>query len=253
LNNYRTDEYQGLHAEFVSMQGHNGDEITAYLAKPLTPGPHPGVVLIHHLPGWDDLYREFTLRFARMGYLAISPNLYHREGQGTPEDVGALIRGQGGVADAQAVGDLQGGIKHLRTMSESNGKVGIWGTCSGGRHAFLVGCQTPDVDAVVDLWGGGVVAAAEDLNEKRPVAPIDLTDGLQAPLLGIFGNDDQSPTPEQVNQHEEALKQAGKNYEFHRYDGAGHGFFYYDRPNYRQEQAGDGWSKVWSFFEQHLS
>ena len=253
MNNYRTDEYQGLQAEFVSMEGHNGDEITAYLAKPLTPGPHPGVVLVHHRPGWDDLYREFTLRFARMGYLAICPNLYHREGQGTPEDVGALIRGQGGVADDQVVGDLQGATEQLRAVPESNRKVGVWGTCSGGRHAFLFGCQTPGVDAVAELWGGGVVTPADQLNEMSPVAPIDLTDGLQAPLLGIFGNDDQFPTPEQVNQHEEALKKAGKNYEFHRYDGAGHGFFYYDRPAYRQEQAVDGWSKVWAFFEKHLS
>ena len=127
------------------MQGHNGDEITAYLAKPLTPGPHPGVVLVHHRPGWDDLYREFTLRFARMGYLAICPNLYHREGQGTPEDVGALIRGQGGVADDQVVGDLQGATEQLRAVPKSNRKVGVWGTCSGGRHAFLFGCQTPGV------------------------------------------------------------------------------------------------------------
>ena len=95
--------------------------------------------------------------------------------------------------------------------------------------------------------------APDQLTPQRPVAPIDLTDRLNTPLLGIFGNDDQSPTPEQVNQHEEALKAAGKNYEFHRYDGAGHGFFYHDRPAYRQQQAMDGWSKVFAYFEKHLS
>ena len=72
-------------------------------------------------------------------------------------------------------------------------------------------------------------------------------------LLGLFGNEDAAPTPEQVNQHEAELKKHGKQYEFHRYDGAGHGFFYYDRPNYRIEQALDGWKKVWAFFEKHLS
>ena len=95
--------------------------------------------------------------------------------------------------------------------------------------------------------------SADQLNEMSPVAPIDLTDGLQAPLLGIFGNDDQNPPPDQVNQHEEELKKHGKTYEFHRYDGAGHGFWYYDRPAYRQEQAMDAWNKTFAFFGKHLA
>ena len=72
-------------------------------------------------------------------------------------------------------------------------------------------------------------------------------------MLGIFGNEDQAPTAEQVDLHEEALKRHNKSYEFHRYDGAGHGFFYYDRAAYRAEQAVDGWSKVFAFLEKHLS
>ena len=90
--------------------------------------------------------------------------------------------------------------------------------------------------------------APEDLSEARPVAPIDLTAGLSAPLLGLFGNDDKHPTPEQVNQHEAELKRLGKDYEFHRYDGAGHGFFYYHAPMYRPQQAMDGWEKIFTFF-----
>jgi carboxymethylenebutenolidase len=80
-----------------------------------------------------------------------------------------------------------------------------------------------------------------------------LTSSLTAPLLGLFGNDDQSPSPEAVNTHEEELKKQGKTYEFHRYDGAGHGFFYYHAPAYRQEQAMDAWSKIFAFFGEHLS
>ena len=77
----------------------------------------------------------------------------------------------------------------------------------------------------------------EELNAKTPVAPIDMTKDLCCPLLGMFGNDDRAPSPEQVNQHEAELKKHGKTYEFHRYDGAGHGFFYWHRPLYRPEQA----------------
>lgn len=235
------------------IKGNNGDQIRAYLARPGGNGPFPGVVLIHHAPGWDEWYREATLRFARHGYAAISPNLYERNGHGTPEDMGASARADGGVPDAQVVGDAQGAIDYLRAQSYLNGKVGIIGTCSGGRHALLVASLATGLNAVADLWGGGVVAKPEDLTEKRPVAVIDYTDRLSIPLLGIFGNDDVSPSPEQVNTHEAALKKAGKTHEFFRYDGAPHGFFYYDRPAYRQEQAVDGWKKVWDFFGRTLS
>ena len=89
--------------------------------------------------------------------------------------------------------------------------------------------------------------------DSGPVAPIDMTKDLSCPLLGLFGNDDRAPSPEQVNQHEAELKKHGKSYEFHRYDGAGHGFFYWHRPLYRPEQAMDGWSKVFAFFGKHLA
>ena len=84
------------------------------------------------------------------------------------------------------------------------------------------------------------------------MAPIDLTKDLSCPILGLFGNEDQGPSPEQVNQHEAELKKQGKDYEFHRYDGAGHGFIYYDRPAYRQGPAIDGWQKVFAFLATYL-
>jgi carboxymethylenebutenolidase len=141
----------------------------------------------------------------------------------------------------------------MRAQPSLNGKVGLFGSCSGGRHAMIYAALRHDVDAVVDLWGGRVVMGAEELNAKTPVAPIDMTKDVACPVLGIFGNDDRAPSPEQVNQHEAALKAAGKDYEFHRYDGAGHGIFYWHRPLYRPEQAMDGWAKVYAFFGKHLA
>jgi carboxymethylenebutenolidase len=85
------------------------------------------------------------------------------------------------------------------------------------------------------------------------VAPIDLTADLNVPILGLFGNDDMAPSPAQVDQHEAKLKELGKTYMFHRYDGAGHGFFYYHLPLYRQQAAMDGWDKVDAFFSQYLA
>ncbi|MBE7531508.1 MAG: dienelactone hydrolase family protein [Ardenticatenaceae bacterium] len=245
--------YEGMLAETVTMTGANGNIINAYYARPLGPGPFPGMVVIHHMPGWDEWYREATRKFAHHGYAAISPNLYYRAGHGTPEDVAAKVRAAGGVADAQVVGDIAGALHFLKAQPVLNGKVGVWGTCSGGRHAYLAACRAPGFDAVVDCWGGRVVMAESDLNDKYPVAPLDYTKDLPCPLLGIFGADDHSPTPEQVAQHEAELKKHGKVYEFHMYDGAGHGFFYYDRPAYRQQQAVDGWQKIWAFLGKYLA
>jgi carboxymethylenebutenolidase len=198
------------------------------------------------------LYREFARRFSEHGYVVICPNLYQRFGHGTPEDMAAQARGAGGVPDDGVVGDCSAAMDYLRSLPYSNGRVGIIGTCSGGRHAFLVACRAKGFDAVVECWGGNVVMAQDKLTPQQPVSPIDYTQGLSCPMLGLFGNDDQSPPPEQVNQHEEELKKHGKTYDFHRYDGAGHGFWYYDRANYRPQQAMDAWQKVFAFFGQHL-
>jgi carboxymethylenebutenolidase len=250
---YRTDMYEGLLAETVTMTGANGDQINAYFARPLGPGPFPAMVLAHHMPGWDQWYRETSLKFALHGYITIMPNLYFRAGHGTPEDVAAKVRGEGGIPDDQAVGDLAGGLNYVHKLPYGNGKVGIFGTCSGGRHAYLAACRAAGFAAIVDCWGGRVVMSPDQLNSKFPVSPLEYTKDLPCPILGIFGNDDQNPTPEQVDQHEAELKKYGKAYEFHRYDGAGHGFFYYQAAAYRQAQAVDGWQKVFAFLEKNLS
>ena len=250
---YRTDMYEGLLAETAIIAGANGDLINAFMARPLGSGPFPAIVLAHHMPGWDEWYRETTFKFASHGYVTIMPNLYYRAGHGTPEDVAAKVRGEGGVPDDQAVGDLSGAMRYLRSLPYVNGRVGIFGTCSGGRHAYLTATRDNGFDAIVDCWGGNVVMAPEQLDTKRPVSPVEYTKELACPILGLFGNDDKNPTPEQVNQHEEELKKYSKSYEFHRYDGAGHGFFYYIYPAYRQAQAVDGWQKVFVFLEKYLS
>ena len=150
------------------------------------------------------------------------------------------------------IGDTEAAVKWMRAQPGHNGKVGVFGSCSGGRHAFLYACHRQDVDACVDLWGGRVVMAEAELNAKTPVSPVELTKDLSCPLLGIFGNEDRAPSPEQVDLHEAALKAHGKAYEFHRYDGAGHGFFATNRPGYRPEQATDAWEKVFAFYEKYL-
>jgi carboxymethylenebutenolidase len=245
--------YDGMIAETVQLQGFDGDWVSGYAARPLGPGPFPGVVVVHHMPGWDEWSKEVVRKFAFHGYAAISPNLFHRFGVGAPDDVAAVARSQGGASDAQVMGDIEGGARWLRALPSANGKVGTIGFCSGGRQVYLAACTIPSLDAAVDCWGGGVIATPEQLNDKRPVAPIDLTKDMQVPLLGIFGNEDRNPTVEHVNETEEELKRHGKVYEFHRYDGVGHGFFATDRPAYRAAQAVDAWGKVFAWYERWLA
>ena len=251
-NSYRTDSNLGITAEITTFEGGSGDEIHAYVVKPSGEGPFPGVVVIHHMPGWDEFYQEFCERLGRHGYGVMAPDLYCRFGHGTPDDVAAKVRSQGGVPDDTVVADCAAANTWLRSQPWCSGRIGIIGSCSGGRHATLVASKVSGFDALVDLWGGGVVASADQATPARPVAPIDLTGQLTCPILGIFGNDDQSPTPEQVDIHEGELAKHGKEYEFHRYDGAGHGFFYYHAPMYRQEPAMDGWAKIFDFFGRKL-
>src|SRR5499425_3372472 len=229
--------YPSLLAETVTFGGHNGDTGDAYYARPTRSGRFPGMVVIHHLPGWDEWIIEVARKFAHHGYSAIAPHLYFREGPGSPDDVGARVRAAGGVADAQAIGDVAGAI----------------GFCSGGRHAYLAACSLPGIDALVDCWGGNVVVDDPKLlDAKRPVAPVDLTGKMTCPMIGIFGNDDKNPSPEHVNRTEAVLKQLGKSYEFHRYDGCGHAFFNTMRISHRPEQALDGWNKVFAFLKKNL-
>jgi len=237
--------------ETVTLSGYNGDLINGYFARPLGSGPFAGIVLVHHMPGWDELYREIACRLARHGYAVLCPNLYYRFGHGTPEEVTVRVREQRGVADDIVVGDCAAAMNYLKSLANSNGKVGIIGGCSGGRHAFLVACRVTGFSAAVDCWGGNIVPQS-DPTPNTPVPPVNYTKDLSCPLLGLFGNDDQNPTPDKVNQLEAELKRFGKIYEFHRYDGAGHAFWSYDRPAYRPQQAMDAWEKAFDFFARHL-
>lgn len=245
--------YEGMMAESVRIAGHDGDEIAAYLARPLGPGPYPGVVVIHHMPGWDAGTKEITRRFATRGYAAICPHLHYREGpDASPDDAAAAARAAGGVPDERFLGDAAGAIRHLRSLAYTSRKVGIIGYCSGGRQAFLAACSL-DLDAAVDCYGA-FVAESPPPSLPLSVRPIiDKARDLRCPLLGLFGAEDVHPSPGETSTLEEALKKHGKTYQFHTYEGAGHGFFGVERVMYRPEAAKDGWERIWEWFGRHLA
>jgi carboxymethylenebutenolidase len=242
-----------MRAETISIVGAGGDEIEAYLAQPIDAASVGGVVVIHHMPGYDEPTKEITRKFAAHGYLAICPNLYWREAPGArPDDAAATARAQGGVPDERLVGDVAGAAAYLRSLGSSNGKVATIGYCSGGRQSFLAACSLP-LDAAVDCYGAFVVATPP---EGAPVSVgpvVHLAKDLSCPLLGLFGAEDQFPAPAEVKELERALTELGKTFEFHSYEGAGHAFFATNRVSYRPEAANDGWEKIWNFFGRYLA
>ena len=251
-------KYEGLMAESIRLNGHNGDEIDGYLARPLGSGPFGAVVLIHHMPGWDQASKEMARKLAANGYVTISPDLHHRQRQvvgedASHEDVSAFVREEGGMPDDRILGDVSGAIQYLNSLPYVNGKIGVIGFCSGGRQTYLVAGSLKGINAAVDCWGGGVVSSEQPSTDRQPVSPINLTANIECPLLGLFGDEDQRPSPAAVAETEAELKRLNKTYEFHMYPNAGHGFFAVDKPGYRQAAAVDGWEKVLAWFDRYLN
>ncbi len=236
----------------ITIESANGDAIEAYLAHPVDGPPRAGIVVIHHMPGYDRWSKEVVRRFAADGYSVLCPNLYSRQAPGAdPDDAAAAARALGGVADEQLVMDVEGAARYLRAMDSSNGKVGVIGHCSGGRQSFLAACSI-QLDAAVDCYGAFVVM--EPPAEMKAMKPLlGLAPQLSCPLMGLFGADDGFPAPAETAQLSAELDRLGKEHEFHTYDGAGHAFFANDRPSYRPEAANDGYEKIAAFFGRHLA
>lgn len=238
----------GMSAGTIRIAGAGGDQIEAYTASPSSAGRRGGVVLIHHMPGYDRWSKEVVRRFAVDGYDVVMPNLHYRDAPGAdPDDAAAATRARGGVPDDRLVGDVAGAVEHLRGLPTSNGKVAVIGHCSGGRQAVLAACNL-DLQGAVDCYGAFVV------NDAPPEVGVRMTSlehqlpNLHCPLLGLFGNDDANPSRKQVDTLDKLLTKHGLEHEFHRYKGAGHGFFSTDRPAYRPEQAVDGYQHIANFF-----
>jgi len=241
-----------LSATTVHLTGRDGAEVEAYVAAPDGQQSRGGVVVIHHMPGYDRATKEIVRRFAELGYDAICPNLYYREAPGAdPSDAAATVRAAGGVPDDRLVGDAGAAAAYLRALPHSNGKVGIIGYCSGGRHAVLAACHL-DLDAAVDCYGAFVTGTPPAEYPLSITNLVPLLPQLRAPLLGLFGKEDKFPSPEHVAELDQILTTNHKEHEFFSYDDAGHAFFAVDRPSYRVAAAGDGWERIEAFYGKHL-
>ena len=242
-----------LEAGTITITGADGDEIEAYAAHPVDSLPSGGVVVIHHMPGYDRSTKEITRRFADWGWSAVCPNLHHRDAPGAdPDDAAAASRAYGGVPDERLLGDVEGAAAYLRSHATGNGKVATIGFCSGGRQSLLAGCGL-EIDAAIDCYGAFTLTSPPpEMGLEVPSLEPRLPD-LSCPVLGLFGAEDKNPTPEEVQRLDQILTDLGKEHEFHTFEDAGHAFFAVDRPAYRPAAATEGWDLVRAFLTTHLA
>jgi carboxymethylenebutenolidase len=240
--------------EEVSFPGDGGDAIAGYLVRLREEGRRPGLIVIHEAFGLNEHVRDVARRFANVGYDALAPDLYSREGAPPADDREALISKMMAMPDARIVGDLEGAAAHLRQLPGASGRVASVGFCSGGRQTLLLACSSDVLDAAVDCWGGSILRAGPDAETtpERPVPIVALADRLACPTLLVAGAQDANPTPDDVRAFVERADAAGRDATAEVYDDAGHAFLADYRPTYRPEAAARLWPNMLAFLDAHL-
>lgn len=217
-----------------------------YVSTPEGATAAPAVIVVQHAGGVDEFVRSMSDRLAAEGFVAVAPDLYHREPAGTSDD--PMTR-MGRLRDDTVIQDVNAALEHARSLSEVDAnRIGITGFCMGGRVTYLMAGTNPDAfRAAVVFWGGSIMRPWGD-----GPAPFEMTAAINAPLLGIFGEDDANPNQADVASLDAELSQHGKVHEFHSYPGAGHAFLNEGRPSYREEAARDAWSRAVAWFKRYL-
>lgn len=230
----------------------DGSPMEILVFAPEGGGPSPGIVVAQHLPvAHMGLERDpFTIdvgeRLAGAGYACVIPYIFHW----WPADEDIAVKREA-FRDDRVVLDMNAAYALLAGMARvDSDRIGIIGHCWGGRVAWLAACHNPDYKAAAVLYGGRIKTAMG----PNSTAPIELADRIPCPMIGIFGNDDQNPSPADVDDLDAALTGAGVEHEFHRYDGAGHGFQdFVNEERYRKEATDDAWQKILNFFADRLT
>lgn len=241
--------------EEVTFPGHEGTQIKGRLARPAAgDAPRGAVIVLHEAMGLNDHITDVTRRVAGLGYTALAPDLYAREGIPPAGDRDAIFAAMFRQSDAQLVGDLQGAADHLHGLDEVNGRVACVGFCSGGRQTLLFAANTSSLAVAADCWGGFTrrANADEETTPLRPVAPIDQLEGLRCPLLVVVGGRDQNPSPADGRAIVARAAELGKDARLSVYDDAGHAFFADYRPTYVAAAAHRLWDELQELWAQHL-
>lgn len=223
-------------------------KMEAFEAKPLEGGPYPGIVVLMEAFGLNDHIKSVTERIAQEGYVAIAPDLYHRESErivpynDLQKAVGIMNR----LQDARVMDDVGAAIAHLKSQNNVKaGSIGVTGFCMGGRFTYLSAAHhNRDVKAAVTFYGGGIPMG-------KP-SPLSRTGEISCPIYLFFGGKDPLIPQEHVAEITKALTANNVNFQTKMYPEATHGFFCDDRASYHEGAAKDAWDNFKSFFAQHL-
>ena len=243
----RTDS-QGLIAGEVRIPVNDG-QIPAYRAMPERGKNLPVVLVVQEIFGVHEHIRDICRRLAKLGYLAVAPELYARQGDVSKmSDIQKILQDVvTKVPDAQVMSDLDSTAAWAAKHNGNGARLGITGFCWGGRIVWLYAAHNPDLKAAV-AWYGRLTGDVDDLHPRQP---LDLVKSLKAPVLGLYGGEDQGIPLPTIETMRSELKTANNPSEIVVYPGAPHGFNADYRPSYRPGPAEDGWKRMQSWFKQH--
>jgi carboxymethylenebutenolidase len=244
-----TTDANGLLANEVKIPVAGG-QIPGYAAMPASGGPSPTVLVIQEIFGVHEHIKDMCRRFAKLGYFAVAPALYSREGDvsGMSDIQEIISKVVSKVPDAQVASDLDATLAWAKSTGKADtAKLGVTGFCWGGRQVWLYAAHNPDVKAAV-AWYGPLKRPGTDLQPKNP---IDLVGQLKGPVLGLYGGADPGIPVDSIEEMKKALKAANNSSEIIIYPDTPHGFNADYRPSYRPEQAKDGWTRLQAWFKQH--
>jgi carboxymethylenebutenolidase len=227
-----------------------GGEIPACRAMPASGGPFPTVLVVHEIFGVHEHIKDICRRLAKLGYFAVAPLLYSREGDvasmSDTQQIMAKVVAK--VPDNQVASDLDATVAWAKSTGKADtGRLGITGFCWGGRQVWLYAAHNPSVKAGV-AWYGPLKLPPSDL---RPKNPVDVVQLINVPILGLYGGKDLGIPATQIEQMRASLKAAGKPSEIVVYPDAGHGFNADYRPSYNPQAAKDGWKRMQAWFKDH--
>ena len=242
-----TTPADGLVAGEVKVPTKDGDMV-AYRAMPATGTGFPVVLVVQEIFGVHEHIKDVCRRFAKLGYFAISGELFARQGDVSkmteiPKIVSEVVSK---VPDAQVMADLDACVAYAKGSGKANAdKLAVTGFCWGGRITWLYAAHNQSVKAG-GAWYGRVVGA---VNPLQPKNPIDVVAQINAPVLGLYGGADSGIPNDTVEQMRAALKAAGKKSEITLYPDTPHAFNADYRPSYRKAAADDAWAKLTAWFK----
>jgi carboxymethylenebutenolidase len=239
----------------TSMDGLDGGDvkigdIPAYYAVPKGKGKRPVILVVPEIWGNHEHIKDVVRRVAKAGYFAVANEPYFRIGDLTKlENIKEVIAGANKLSDQQAFEDLDAVVAWASKNARANtDKLGITGFCRGGRMVWMYTAHNKKVDAGV-AWYGSLMP----IPPAMPTGPLDVTDKIDRPVLGLYGSADQGIPMDHVERLRAGLKAFGNDAKstIHVYEGMPHAFNADYRPSYRKEAADDGWKRMLAWFKKN--